>query len=187
MPNMTIMAPKDENELARMMVTAVHHDGPVAVRYPRGSGEGVEMETNPRPLKIGKAEVLCQGNDVLIIAIGKSVAEAVKAGRLLLEKGIEVTIINARFVKPLDAELILEYAGKIKTIITVEEHVLDGGFGSAVLEMLGDNGMTGFCLKRIGIHNKFVEHGPQDILRQDYGIDCSAIVAAAEGMNGNPV
>ncbi len=187
MPNMTIMAPKDENELARMMVTAVHHNGPVAVRYPRGSGEGVEMETSPRPLKIGKAEVICQGKDVLIIAIGKSVTEAMKAGQQLLKKGIEATIINARFVKPLDADLMLEYAGQIKTIITVEEHVLDGGFGSAVLEMFGDNGMTGFRLKRIGIRNTFVEHGPQDILRQDYGIDCAAIVAAAEQMHGNPV
>jgi len=185
MPNMTIMAPKDENELARMLFTAVNHDGPVALRYPRGIGTGVKIEENPKPLVIGKAQVIEEdGDDLLIIAIGKSVCEAVKAAKILKDKGINITIINARFVKPLDTELLIKYTLKIKKIITVEEHVLDGGFGSAVLEMMIDNGVTGFCLKRIGIKNRFVEHGPQDILKNAYEIDSQAVVKAALKLHG---
>ncbi|WP_457552133.1 1-deoxy-D-xylulose-5-phosphate synthase [Desulfobacula sp.] len=187
MPNMTIMAPMDENELARMLVTAIQHDGPIALRYPRGTGPGVEVEENPEPLKIGKAKVINQGDDLLIIAIGNSVIEAVKAKKRLEEKGINATIINARFIKPLDKDLIIEYAIKIKKIITVEEHVLDGGFGSSVLEMLADEGVTGFLLKRIGIKNRFVEHGPQNVLRKDYEIDDTAIVSAALKLYGKTI
>ncbi len=186
MPNMTIMAPKDENELARMLFTAVNHDGPVALRYPRGIGTGVKFENNPEPLEIGKAEVVEQGDDILIIAIGKSVCEASKAGKVLQNQGINTTIINARFVKPLDTELLVKYAKKIKKIITVEEHVLDGGFGSAVLEMFNDNGVTNICLKRIGIKDRFVEHGPQDILKHDYEIDHQAVIKAAIKLHGTP-
>ena len=187
MPNMTIMAPKDERELARMLVTAVNHDGPVAIRYPRGTGVGVRIDDHPQPLEIGKAQVMNKGDDLLIIAIGKSVCEALKANKLLKDRGISATIINARFVKPLDGDLIIEYALKIKKIIIVEEHVLDGGFGSAVLEMLADNSVTGFSMKRIGIKNKFVEHGPQDVLRRDYEIDSAAIVKAALKLHGKKV
>ncbi len=186
MPKMTIMAPKDENELARMLVTAVNHDGPVALRYPRGIGTGVKLENNPEPLEIGRAEVIEQGDDILIIAIGKSVCEASKAGKVLQNKGINTTIINARFVKPLDTELLVKYALKIKKIITVEEHVLEGGFGSAVLEMLIDNGVTNICLKRIGIKDTFVEHGPQDILKHDYEIDHQAVIKTAIKLHGTP-
>lgn len=185
MPNMTVMAPKDENELARMLVTAIQHDGPAAIRYPRGTGEGVKMDENPEPLEIGKAEVLCEGDDLLIIAIGKSVSDAIIASNILKEQDIHATVINARFVKPLDADLMIQYAKKINHIITVEEHVLDGGFGSAVLEMLTDSGITGFSLKRIGIKNRFVEHGPQDVLRYDYEIDSFAVVNAALELYGN--
>jgi 1-deoxy-D-xylulose-5-phosphate synthase len=176
---MTIMAPKDENELARMLVTAIQHNGPVALRYPRGIGAGVKIDETPLPLEIGKGEVICEGDDLLIIAVGKSVCEAVKADQLLKEKNIRSTIINARFVKPLDADLIGNYAAKINKIITIEEHVLDGGFGSAVLEMLIDKGITGFSLKRIGIRDCFVEHGPSDVLRRDYEVDSAAIMKAA--------
>ncbi|WP_299977443.1 1-deoxy-D-xylulose-5-phosphate synthase [Desulfobacula sp.] len=187
MPNMTIMAPKDENELARMLVTAFNHNGPVAIRYPRGTGMGVQIEDHPRPLEMGKAQVINEGDDLLIIAIGKSVCEALKANKSLKDRDINATIINARFVKPLDTDLIIEYALKIKKIIIVEDHVLDGGFGSAVLEMLTDNDVTGFSLKRIGIKNEFVEHGPQDVLRRDYGIDSTAIVNAALKLHGNTI
>ena len=184
MPNMTIMAPMDENELVRMMVTAIDHDGPIAIRYPRGTGVGVQIEENPEPLGIGKAQVITDGDDLLIIAIGNSVPEAIKANTRLNELGIFSTIINARFVKPLDSNLMVAYARKIKNIIIVEEHVLDGGFGSAVLEMFSDKGITGFSLKRIGIKNIFVEHGAQDILRKDYEIDSNAIVLAAMELHG---
>ena len=184
MPNMTIMAPKDENELARMLVTAFHHNGPVAIRYPRGTGTGVQIEDPPRLLEIGKAQVIKEGNDLLIIAIGKSVCDALDAGKALKDQGINATIINARFVKPLDTDLIIEYAMKIKKIIIVEDHVLDGGFGSAVLEVLIDNGVTDFSLKRIGIKDTFVEHGAQDILKRHYEIDSAAIVTAAITLHG---
>ncbi len=184
MPDMIIMAPKDENELARMLVTAVNHDGPAALRYPRDIGTGVKIEDDPKPLEIGKAQVIEDGEDLLIIAIGKSVCEAVKASIFLKNKSINTTIINARFVKPLDAELLIKYTSKIKKIITVEEHVLDGGFGSAVLEMLMDNGITDINIKRVGINNTFVEHGPQDILKRDYKIDSQAIINTALKLHG---
>jgi 1-deoxy-D-xylulose-5-phosphate synthase len=137
-------------------------------------------------LEIGRAEVVEQGDDILIIAIGKSVCEAAKASKVLQDQGINATIINARFVKPLDTELLVKYAKKIKKIITVEEHVLDGGFGSAVLEMFSDKGVTNICLKRIGIKNTFVEHGPQDILKHDYEIDHHAVIKAAIKLHGTP-
>ena len=187
MPNMTIMAPKDENELARMLVTAIHHDGPIALRYPRGIGVGVQIEEKPKPLEIGKGQVIVQGDDLLIIAIGQSVSQAVKANIELKEQGIFATIINARFVKPLDSDLIIELSTKIQKIIIVEEHVLDGGFGSAVLEMFADKGLTKFLVNRIGINNRFVEHGPQDVLRKDYEIDSAAIVRAAIKLHGKKI
>ena len=187
MPNMTIMAPKDENELARMLVTAIHHDGPIALRYPRGIGVGVQIEEKPKPLEIGKGQVIVQGDDLLIIAIGQSVSQAVKANIELKEQGIFATIINARFVKPLDSDLIIELSTKIKKIIIVEEHVLDGGFGSAILEIFADKGLTKFLVNRIGINNRFVEHGPQDVLRKDYEIDSAAIVRAAIKLHGKKI
>ena len=115
---------------------------------------------------------------IIIIAIGQSVLEAVAAAKELAQKKIFATVINARFVKPLDSALFLEKAGKIKKVITVEEHMLAGGFGSAVLEMFADKGITDLEFRRIGIDNKFVEHGPQDLLKKDYGVDAAAIVAA---------
>jgi 1-deoxy-D-xylulose-5-phosphate synthase len=179
MPNMVIMAPKDENELARMLVTAINHNGPVAVRYPRGTAQGVKIQDNPLPVEIGRASVLKKGKDILIIAIGQSVNEALKAEKILQARDISATIINARFVKPLDTRLILEHASELKKIVIVEEHVLDGGFGSAIIETLVDNGIQDFKLKRIGIRDRFVEHGPQKVLRHDYEIDKDAVVNAA--------
>ncbi len=186
MPNMTIMSPMDENELARMLLTAINHDGPIALRYPRGKGHGVEIQKNVKPVKIGRAQLVLGGDDhgngqldeIMIIAIGQSVFEAVAAAKELAEKGIFAMVINARFVKPLDSDFFLEKADKIKKVITVEEHVLAGGFGSAVLEMFADKGLTDLEFRRIGIDNKFVEHGPQDRLKKDYGVDAAAIVAA---------
>jgi len=185
LPNMVIMAPKDENELVRMLVTALAHNGPIAVRYPRSVAEGVKMEKQDVPLTIGKAEILTQGDDILILAIGRSVSEALSAHQTLLEQGISATVVNGRFVKPLDAELIGSLARSIPRIITVEDNVRLGGFGSAVLECLSDQAITGFLLKCIGLPDAFVEHGPQSILRSKYGIDATAIVNAAKNlMNG---
>ena len=179
LPNMVVMAPKDENELKRMLTTALAHKGPIAVRYPRGAVEGVKIEKRDIPVPIGKGEILQKGNDVLILAIGRSVNEALAAHSTLAEKGISATVVNCRFVKPLDADLISALAGEIPRIITVEENVRQGGFGSAVLECLSDQGVTGFHLQCIGIPDTFVEHGPQKILRSKYGIDASTIVDTA--------
>jgi len=180
LPNMVVMAPKDENELARMLTTSLAHKGPIAVRYPRGDVEGVKIEKRDIPVPIGKGEILQKGNDVLILAIGRSVSEALAAHSTLAEKGISATVVNCRFVKPLDADLIGALAGEIPRIITVEENVRQGGFGSAVLECLSDQGVTGFHLQCIGIPDTFVEHGPQKILRSKYGIDASTIVDTAK-------
>jgi len=184
MPNMTIMSPMDENELARMLLTAIKHDGPIAMRYPRGKGLGVEVQEDVQPLEIGRARVERKGDDLLIIAIGQCVVEALTAARDLAQDGIEAMVINARFVKPLDSDLFLEKAGKIKKIITVEEHMLAGGFGSAVLEMFADHGITDLRIKRIGIKDQFVEHGPQNILRKDYKVDAAAVVEAGLELHG---
>jgi 1-deoxy-D-xylulose-5-phosphate synthase len=179
LPNMTVMAPRNEGELQRMIVTAVRHDGPVAFRYPRGAGEGARLSASPRPLPIGQAEVLASGDDILILAVGRPVNEALAARRLLAAEGIAATVVDCRFVKPLATDLIAELADRIPHVITVEENVLAGGFGSAVLECLNDLGIGTHALRRIGIADTFVEHGPQDLLRAKYGIDAAAIAAAA--------
>ncbi len=180
LPNMVVMAPKDENELRRMIVTALAHDGPIAIRYPRGTGTGVKIKRKIHPILIGKGEILNNGKDILILAIGSSVYEAISAQSMLMEQDIAATVVNCRFVKPLDEDLITSLAKKIPRIITVEENMCQGGFGSAILECLGDKGITNFSIKRIGIPDTFVEHGPQDFLRSKYCIDAPAIVNAAK-------
>ena len=182
-PHMVVMAPKDENELRHMLKTAVDHPGPIALRYPRSQGEGVAMDEPPSPLPIGKGEIICHGNDLLILAIGKTVGTAIKARELLIHENITATVVNARFVKPLDQELILGLARKTKKIITVEDHVKTGGFGAAVLECLADNGLDDVFVRRIGIDDTFVEHGPQAELREKYEIDASSIVKHARSLS----
>jgi len=182
MPNMVVMAPKDENELRRMMLTAVNHPGPAAFRYPRGPAVGVDLEDPVTEIPIGEAEVLTEGDDLLILAIGVTVKEAVAAWKILAETyGRHATVVNCRFVKPLDTDLWSELARKIPNILTVEENVRQGGFGSAVLEALHDEGIENIHVKRLGIADTFVEHGTQDILRARYGIDSDGIVRAAAG------
>jgi 1-deoxy-D-xylulose-5-phosphate synthase len=180
LPNMVVMAPKDENELCKMLRAAVDYDGPIAIRYPRGAAEGVASEDNTIPVPIGKGEVLKKGEDLVIFAIGRTVNEALSAHAMLKEQDISATVVNCRFVKPLDLDLIGSLSKKIPRLITVEENVRQGGFGSAVLECLSDQGITGFQLKCIGIPDTFVEHGPQDFLRSKYGVDATAIVNAAK-------
>lgn len=180
LPNMVVMAPKDENELCRMLTTAIAHNGPIAIRYPRGTAEGKKMENRDIPIPIGKGEVLTKGDDVVIFAIGRSVNEALSAHAMLKEHNISATVVNCRFVKPLDFDLIETLSRKIPRIITIEENVRQGGFGSAVLEFLADQEITGFRLKCIGIPDTFVEHGTQEVLRSKYGVDASAIFNAAK-------
>jgi 1-deoxy-D-xylulose-5-phosphate synthase len=182
-PNMVIMAPKDENELRHMLATAVVHNGPISLRYPRGRGTGVDLDDSLKILPIGKGEILSQGNDLLILAVGSTVCEAICAAALLAENHrIQATVVNVRFIKPLDQELIIPLARDIRQIITVEENTLQAGFGSAVLELLSDHGINDVMVKRLAISDQFVEHGPQNDLRHTYKVDASAIINAALDM-----
>jgi 1-deoxy-D-xylulose-5-phosphate synthase len=181
LPNMVVMAPKDENELQHMIRTAVEHPGPTAVRYPRGTGLGVPMDQEPRTLEIGKGELLREGADVAIIAIGNMVRPSLEAAERLQAEGIAAAVVNARFVKPLDAELILGMARKTGRIVTAEEHALQGGFGSSVLELLDAENLASIKTMRIGLPDRFIEHGPQAMLRKKYGLDADGITAAVRG------
>jgi 1-deoxy-D-xylulose-5-phosphate synthase len=178
LPNMVIMAPKDENELQHMIKTSVEHDGPSAVRYPRGTGQGVPMDQELRALPIGRGELLRDGGDIAIIAIGNMVQPAVEAADRLKQMGIDAAVVNARFAKPLDGELILSVAKRTGRIVTVEEHALQGGFGSAVLECIEDNRLSGVKILRIGLPDRFIEHGAQAFLRQKYGLDAEGIASS---------
>ncbi len=182
LPNMVVMAPKDENELRHMLNTAVNHPGPIAFRYPRGSGVGVPIEEEMQMLPIGKAEVLSTGIDAVILTIGATVVVAVEAAKQLEDQGISVTVVNSRFLKPLDDALITRLATEIPYVMTVEENVLQGGFGSAVLECLADAGITTKRFVRLGISDTFVEHGSQKILRTKYGLDAASIVKSIKNM-----
>jgi 1-deoxy-D-xylulose-5-phosphate synthase len=179
LPNIILMSPKDENELRRMMVTALNHNGPVALRYPRGLALGVDIDPEPEAIPLGKAEVLCQGDDVLILAIGHMVETCKNAHVVLKKKGINSTVVNCRFIKPLDSDLIVALAKKIPRILTVEENALEGGFGSAVLELLADQFAGAVKIKRIGLPDRFIEHGAVSILREKYGLNVDNIVSAA--------
>jgi len=176
LPKLVFMAPKDENELRRMLKTALELNAPVALRYPRGAGLGVDFDQTIKPLKIGKAEVLKDGDDLAIIAIGNMVSPSLEAANVLSQKGIEASVVNARFIKPLDRNLITKLALKTNRIVTVEENVLMGGFGSAVLEILEEEGIDNVQLKRIGIPDEFVEHGSPKLLREKYGLDADGIL-----------
>jgi 1-deoxy-D-xylulose-5-phosphate synthase len=177
LPHMTVISPKDESELRDMLAFGTTHRGPVAIRYPRGSGFGVEMPEQPRTIELGKAEVLCRGSDALVIAFGPFATRAhYIAAELLAQEGISITVINARFAKPLDTELLAQEIPHYKTIITVEDHALQGGFGSAVLEAVSDleiplNG----TIKRFGVHDEFVAHGTQEEQYQRNGYDNESI------------
>jgi 1-deoxy-D-xylulose-5-phosphate synthase len=186
LPNLTLMAPKDENELRDMLYTAVEHPGPVALRYPRGKGMGVPFSSTLSKIPIGKAEVLQEGEDLLILALGASVYPALKAAADLEQQGYSATVVNARFVKPLDENLILTLAASHGRVLTVEENVAAGGFGSAVLELLADRELFGVVVKRLGIPDTFVEHGSQDILRQKYGLDAAGILQGALALLKQP-
>lgn len=177
-PNLTVMAPKDENELQQMLFTATQHDGPVVVRYPRGSGEGVPMDAAFLRLEIGKGELLKEGTDVLLLPVGNRVAAALAAAARLAESGIDAAVINPRFIRPLDSELITAWAAKTGRVITIEDNCVLGGFGSAVLQLLHERGLHLPCAI-LGHPDHFIEHGPQSILWADSGIDADGIVRSA--------
>jgi len=181
-PNLVVMAPKNERELQDMMFTALNHPGPTAIRYPRGHGEGVGLEKAPRLLKIGKGELLREGDDLLILPVGNRVGPALEAADGLAKLGINAAVINPRFIKPLDEELIRHWATKTGRVLTVEDNAKKGGFGSAVLELLADDGLAGIRIKLLGLPDRFLEHGPQSVLRKIGKIDTPAIIEAALGL-----
>jgi 1-deoxy-D-xylulose-5-phosphate synthase len=174
LPGLTVMAPKDENELQHMLVTALSLDGPCAIRYPRGPGLGVPMDQILAPLPVGVGELLREGADGAILAIGTMVQPALQAAEALALEGVELAVMNARFVKPLDRELILRLAGT-GMLWTVEENVIQGGFGTAVLELLEESEVTGVQVNRLGFPDSFVEQGEQAELKAAYGLDAMGI------------
>ena len=175
-PNLVFAAPRDEVELQRLMVTALEYNGPFAYRYPRGNGIGLELSSAPAALPVGEGELLVDGEDVAIIAIGSSVQEALAAASELENEGIKAAVVDARFIKPLDEKTILAVAEKCDRIVTVEENVLQGGFGSAVLELLEEKG-SDVPVERIGLPDSFVQQGTQAELRAELGIDAAGIAA----------
>ena len=180
-PNIVLMAPKDEAEMRDMMLTAIEHPGPAALRYPRGNGIGVDISRRPEKLEIGKAEVLRDGKDLAIIAYGSMVYPAIAAAEKLAAENISAAVVNARFVKPLDSETILALAGDRKIIVTVEEAYLAGGFGSAVMELLESNGLLeGVSVHRMGVTDEIVTHGDPKVLLARYGLDPDGIYATAK-------
>lgn len=184
-PNMVVMAPKDEAELRSLLKTAVQCGKPASVRYPRGAGYGVDISGDIKAIEVGKGELLREGRDLTIIAVGSTVYPALEAAESLEAEGVSADVINARFVKPLDEELILASAEKTGHVITVEENALQGGFGSAVMELFEEKDMLSLIkVKRLGVPDSFVEHGPQDVLRKEVGIDSEGIVKAAHEMAG---
>jgi 1-deoxy-D-xylulose-5-phosphate synthase len=170
-PNLVVMAPKDEEELQHMIKTAIEHPGPIAFRYPRGRGVGVGRAPVLNRLEIGRGELLKEGKDVVLAAIGCTVHPCLRAAERLQQIGIEAAVINSRFLKPLDGSLIGEWVKRTGRIVTVEENVLQGGFGSAVLELLQEESCPSVQVKRLGFPDLFLEHGPQSLLRSKYGVD----------------
>jgi len=181
LPNMTVMAPKDENELKNMLFTALDNPGPVAIRYPRGSGVGVPLDRGYKKIPIGEAECIKEGSDLLIMALGSMVLPSMEAAAALEEEGLSVGVINCRFAKPLDKRL-AEYATAVRRILVVEENIRQGGLGGAILELLNDMGVQNLSIKRMGLPDKFVEHGPLPLLRQKYGLDKSGILKEARDL-----
>ena len=179
-PNLVVMAPRNEPELQHMLATALAHDGPVAVRYPRGLGEGAPLVETPEILPLGEGELLREGTDGVIVALGSRVAPALDAAQAFaVETGREVAVFDARFVKPLPEAQLLELARTQPFLLTVEENALAGGFGSAVLEFLADRGPLGEVrVRRLGIPDEFVEHGSQKELRARIGINRDGIIQA---------
>ena len=175
-PNIVLMAPKDEAEMRDMLLTAIEHPGPAALRYPRGNGVGVDISAEPKLIEIGKAELLREGGDAAILAYGSMVQPALAAAERLAADGISVSVVNARFVKPLDGEMLRELAGRHSLLVTAEEAYLAGGFGSAVLEFLeAESKLDGLKVVRLGVPDEIVTHGDVPRLLAQYGLDADGI------------
>jgi len=177
-PNIIHMVPKDEDELQDMLYTAMLHDGPSAVRYPRGTGPGVAVKEQPVALEIGKAEVIQDGAEVAIFGLGAMLPEAVRLAEMLESEGLHVAVVNPRFAKPVDRECVNLYGRRCGLLITMEDHVLAGGFGSAVLETVNELGLN-VPVVRIGWPDEFIEHGKVEALRKKYGLTAEAALERA--------
>ncbi len=177
-PNIVHMVPKDEDELADMLYTAMLHEGPSAVRYPRGTGPGVAVKEQPRALQIGVAEVIHEGRDVAVFSLGAMLPEAERLAAMMEREGWSTAVINARFAKPIDRECVAKFARRCGLIVTFEDHVLAGGFGSAVLEALNEPGLD-VPVVRVGWPDEFIEHGKVEALRAKYGLTAEAAMAKA--------
>jgi len=180
-PNMVVAAPKDEDELQHLLLTATRAGCPMAIRYPRGKGQGVPLSSDLQQLPLGRGEILRDGQDVCILAIGSTVYPALDAATQLAEEGIECTVINARFAKPLDSELILEQASRTRRLVTVEENTLAAGFGSAVVQLLESSKLPGVRTECVGLPDEFIEHGPQELLRSMFDLDAEGIARRIRG------
>ena len=179
-PDLVVAAPRDENDFKNLLATAVRAGRPMALRYPRGAARGVTCEANPRPLAIGQGELLRGGRDAAILAIGTTVYPALAAAEALTEEGIDCAVADARFAKPLDAELIEELAATGR-LLTVEENTLAGGFGSAVLELAAARGLGDARIACLGLPDRFIEHGSQDLLRSMLSLDAEGIATKLKG------
>ncbi len=173
---MMVLAPKDEDELRHMLATAIAHDGPAAVRYPRGAGAGVALDGPATPLPIGRAEILRKGDDLAILAVGSMALPALAAAEMLAGQGVRATVVNARFVKPLDEVLLRDLGTRFDAILTVEENAVAGGFGSAVAEALDRLELGHVAVHRLGIPDLFVDHGPQSKMRDALNLSADGIV-----------
>jgi 1-deoxy-D-xylulose-5-phosphate synthase len=174
-PNMVVSAPKDEDELRRLLYTAVASELPMAIRYPRDRGRGVEMNQELCALPVGRGELLREGCDVGVLALGSTVYPALEAAERLAREGIECSVVNARFAKPLDAELILSVARRTGRILTAEEGVISGGFGAAVMRLLGESGLPEVRVECLGLPDRFVEHGPRGMFLKMFDLDAEGI------------
>ncbi|MDP6416109.1 MAG: 1-deoxy-D-xylulose-5-phosphate synthase, partial [Gammaproteobacteria bacterium] len=175
-PGMIIASPKDEDEFQHLLYTAINAGQPMAVRYPRGNGEGVSLKSSLQLLPVGKGEVLRDGHDLTVLAIGATVYPALAAAEQLVEDGIDCAVVNARFAKPLDSELILERAARTGRLLTVEENSLCGGFGGGVLELISSAKLESVKVTCLGLPDRFIEHGTQELFRSMFDLDSEGIV-----------
>ncbi len=177
-PGMVVMAPQDENELQHMLYTAVGHNGPISLRYPRGKSVGVPMDDQFQALEIGRGELLRDGSDVTLVGVGTMTQACLGAAEILAQEGISAAVVNPRFIKPLDANLLVRAGQKTGAVLTVEEGYLSGGFGSAVLELYSEHGVTA-RVQRVGIPDEFVPHGAPKIYLERYGLTPNGVAARA--------